>query len=290
MGKVEADWMICSSHLFAHHARFSGLASHAEKFVYAYTPARYLWTPELDNRGNNPLIRQMARPFKKLDRSRAKEATSIAGISNYVRKRIADTWEQDSVLIYPPVDVGSFVSSSGSELTFEEERVIDSLPKVFILGASRFIPYKRLDLVIAAGARAGINVVLAGNGPCLPQLKQMAEEHPGLVTFVDRPSHALLRELYRRALVFVFPPIEDFGIMPVEAMACGTPVIGNREGGAAETIIHGRTGFLVDDFTGKEIQNVIASAATISAEDCIDRAWRFDNSVFRANIKDWINV
>ncbi|MBO1267704.1 glycosyltransferase [Arthrobacter cavernae] len=288
LGKSDADWLLCSSHLFAHHARFSGLARDVPKFVYAYTPARYIWTPELDPRGLSLPVRLAALPLKGLDRKRAQEPVAIAGISKFVVSRIRETWQRESDVIYPPVNVGDFDTEELGDFTPEEERILQDLPESFILGASRFIPYKRLDLVIAAGAAAGIQVVLAGSGPSLPALKAQAANHPGLVTFVDRPSHALLRELYRRALVFVFPPVEDFGIMPVEAMATGTPVVAAAVGGASETVLDGGTGRLLEAFGDRELKTAIEQAAGMDPAACKKQAWTFDRQVFRDNIRSWI--
>lgn len=288
LGFSDAEWLLCSSHLFAHHARFSGPARNAPKFVYAYTPARYIWTPQMDARGTSLPVRLASVPLKALDRKRAREATAIAGISNFVSQRISEAWDRESTVIYPPVNVGDFDTAESGGFTPEEEATLAGLPGTFILGASRFIPYKRLDLVIAAGAAAGIQVVLAGNGPEMGALQARAALHPGLVTFVDRPSHRLLRELYRRALVYVFPPVEDFGIMPVEAMATGTPVIAARVGGASETVVDGVTGRLLDDFSGAELKAAIEAAAAIDPQACRDRAWDFDRQVFREKLTAWI--
>ena len=90
----DADWVLCSSHLFAHHARFGGPARDAVKLVYAHTPARYIWTPELDGRGDRLLARAVAAPLKPLDRRRAAEPVSIVANSAFVAQRIADTWER----------------------------------------------------------------------------------------------------------------------------------------------------------------------------------------------------
>lgn len=288
LGYSDAEWILSSSHLFAHHARFSGPARHAKKFVYAHTPARYIWTPELDMRGDGAIARAASRPLQKLDRMRAQEIYSVAANSAFVGERVKRVWGRDATVIYPPVSVARFSADSSSSLTPAEERFLESLPEGFILGASRFVSYKRLDVAIEAGAAADLPVVIAGDGPDEERLRKIADEHPGRVTFVTQPSSALLNQLYRRALVFVFPPIEDFGIMPVEAMAAGTPVIANRVGGAAETVVDGVTGALLDSFDNASLRKAVETASSASAIDCVARAWEFDVTVFEQRISAWL--
>lgn len=288
--KTDVDWLLCSSHLFAHHARFGGLASKAPKFVYAYTPARYIWTPELDRRGSSLSARVGSALLKPLDRHRAQEAHSVAAISNFVADRIREHWGVESTVIYPPVDVSAFVESSAADLTDEERAILSTLPTTFVLGASRFIPYKQLELVISLGLAADVHVVLAGDGPSLPYLRAQADERPGLVTFVPRPSHAMLNELYRRALVYMFPPVEDFGIMPVEAMATGTPVIARSWGGAAETVVDNQTGALFQSEDPASLVDALERAVKAKPADCIARAWEYDATLFRGHLERWVTL
>jgi glycosyltransferase involved in cell wall biosynthesis len=288
LGSSDADWILCSSHLFAHHARFSGPATDAPKFVYTHTPARYIWTPELDDRGDSAVARTISRSLQCVDRRRAQEAHSIAVNSAFVGRRVEKAWDRDSVVIHPPVSVRTYAENLHDLLTPDEQAVLDALPDTFILGASRFVPYKRLDVAIAAGAAAGVPVVIAGDGPEGPRLRALGEEHPGLVTFVHHPSTALLNQLYRRALLYVFPPVEDFGIMPVEAMATGTPVIANSIGGGAESVKHGVTGALVDSFEPSALRKAVDIASAARPRDCVSRAWEFDVSVFARKIREWV--
>lgn len=280
------DWLLCSSHLFAHHARLRKFD--VPKYVYAYTPARYIWNPEVDRRGRSPLVRTVSGPLQKLDRARAREATSIACVSNFVRARIQETWEQDSRVIHPPVDVEYYATSREHELTGPEIDVLESLPEVFVLGASRFIPYKRLDLVIQFGVANDVPVVLAGGGPDEDHLRRLAASASVPVTFVNRPSRALLRELYAKALAYVFPPVEDFGIMPVEAAAAGTPVIANSLGGAAETVIRGETGILLSAFSDQHMSRALEILEIISPARCRLQARQFGSNVFRRSMRSWM--
>lgn len=282
------DWMLCSSHLFAHHARLTGAAGDVPKFVYAYTPARYIWNPELDQRGDSPLARLVSKPLQAVDRARAQEATSIACVSQFVRARVQEEWQRDCEVIHPPVDVDFYTSSREDELSAAETDILDALPETYVLGASRFIPYKRLDLVIEFGTANDLPVVLAGGGPEEAHLRSLAASAPVPVTFVPRPSPALLREIYARALAYVFPPVEDFGIMPVEANATGTPVVAGRIGGSAETVADGVSGVLLDDFSPTAMKAAAGSLSSVTAENCREQAGKFEQSVFRAAITRWI--
>lgn len=282
------EWMLCSSHLFAHHAKIRDL--NVPKYVYAYTPARYVWNPELDQRGRSRLVRAASWQLQKIDRVRAQEAHSIACVSNFVRSRIQDAWWRDCEVIYPPVDVDYYTSSREHELTEAELSILQALPDVFVLGASRFISYKRLDVVVDFGMASRTPVVLAGGGPEEGYLRSLAAWASVPVTLINRPSRALLRELYSRALAYIFPPIEDFGIMPIEAAATGTPVVGNSIGGAAETVANETSGILLERFSPAEMRRAADSLQSIDPEDCRRQALQFDRSVFHAAIKEWIQL
>lgn len=238
LGRRHVDRIIVSSHLFAHHIGNTVMGASVPKYVYVHTPARYVWEPSLDERGKHPLVKAASTLLRPLDRLRAGRATSLAANSNFVRERIRRCWDMDSVVIYPPVDTSRIQSHDDwrERLEDNEAELFSALPEDFLLGASRFVPYKRLDLVIKAGELAGLPVVLAGAGPDLGRLRQIADHASVPVFFVDSPSDALLFSLYQQTKAFIFPPVEDFGIMPVEAMAAGAPVLCNAIGGAGESV------------------------------------------------------
>lgn len=283
------DWALVSSHSFAHHVSFKGQAPEFAKLVYVHTPARYVWNPELDARGDNPLVRAFATPLKGLDRRRAGEAVSIAANSSYVARRVQKSWGRESRVIHPPVEVTEIVSRSdwGEVIDHDERSIVDSLPSEFVLGASRFIAYKRLDLAIRAGESSGFPVVIAGAGPDEQSLRTLAANASVPVTIVTSPSNALLRTLYQRALVFVFPAVEDFGIMPVEAMAAGTPVVCSSVGGVPETVIDGETGAHVTQWETRELARAVEVASNLSSRVISAHSHQFSHEQFRANIFDW---
>jgi len=284
---VDADWILTSSHLFAHHARFGGSGRGAPKLVYTHTPARYIWNPELDVRGDTFAARTAANMLKGLDRRRAQEPVAIAANSVFVQKRIAHAWHRESTVIHPPVDVTAFLRAP--EPDERDEAALALLPKTFLLGFSRFIPYKRLDLVIEAGIAADVPVVLAGAGPDEARLRSFAEERaPGRVFFVRSPGAELYRALLQRCIALVFPAVEDFGIVPVEAMAAGRPVIAPAVGGTGETIVDGSTGAFVEHWSRDELRRAVEVAAGVSPEACRTQAEKFSEAVFADRIREWV--
>lgn len=215
---------------------------------------------------------------------------AIAANSAFVAERIARAWEREAVVIPPPVDVTAFAGEplDESALTPHERATLAALPPEFLLGVSRFVPYKRLERVIDAGAAAGLPVVLAGSGPDEDRLRAYAAQQHERVVFVHNPSSALLAELYRRSLALVFPAIEDFGIMPVEAMATGTPVVASAVGGTAETVIDGVTGALVHDWSRAELKTAVERAVATDPAASVARAFEFDTPVFVDRITAWV--
>nr|WP_165137837.1 glycosyltransferase [Microbacterium amylolyticum] len=284
----DADWILASTHLFAHHARFAGPARDAPKLVYAHTPARYIWVPELDGRGESLPARAASALLKPLDRKRAQEPVAIAANSRFIAQRIADTWERDAEVIYPNVDVTRILAEP--QLTPAEQATLDALPADFLLGFSRFVPYKRLEAAIDAGRVSGLPVVLAGGGDGEAQLRAYGNDrHPGKVTFCLNPSDALLSAILRRATALVFAPIEDFGIIPVEAMAAGTPVITGAVGGAVESVIDGTTGAHVHDWNSDaELRTAVERATAADPAACRERAKDFSAEVFDEKIRDFV--
>lgn len=283
------DWAMVSNHAFAHHVRFTCQAPEFKKLVYAHTPARYVWTPDLDERGSGVAVRTIASALKGLDRRRAQEAMSIAANSSFVQTRIRDTWKRESVVIHPPVEVSAIqqVADWRERLTAEEQGVMAELPSTYLLGASRLIPYKRLDLVIRAGEAAQLPVVIAGSGPEEEALRAQAARSTVAVHFVAHPSDALLRSLCQQAVVYVFPAVEDFGIMPVEAMAAGTPVVCGAVGGVVDSVIDGVTGVHVQSWTDENLAVAVRSALALDPAVISHHAKSFSREAFQSSIQRW---
>lgn len=290
----DVDWALVSSHLFAHHVnvrRTSG--ERVPKYVYVHTPARYIWEPALDGRGQSFAARIGAAAFKPLDRSRAAEAHMLAANSRFVRERIRRSWQRDSTVIYPPVDVDSIeaVPDWRERLQGKEADLALHLPDGFLLGASRFVPYKRLDDVIRTGAALGRPVVVAGSGPDEDHLRALAAQEDVPVKFVIDPSSELLYALYQQAAAYLFPAIEDFGIMPVEAIAAGAHVVVGPVGGAAESVKLSAGGVVaesdsLDGFVAA-VDQALSLPWHLEHEQSIDAL--FGKQRFIDQIRGWIN-
>lgn len=284
------DKIIVSSHLFAHHAKFRSHPD-AKKFVYVHTPARYIWEPERDSRGSSTLVRLASELIKPLDRRRSTEAHKLAANSSFTRGKIMEFWQRESEVIYPPVrilDIRKNVEM-GLSLSTEEESLFAGIPTEFILGASRFIDYKKLDQVIQIGEWLDVPVVIAGSGPRLKYLQDKARESSTVVHILEKPSDQLLLTLYSKALAYVFPPVEDFGVMPLEASAAGAPVLANHLGGASETVLEGVNGAVVDMQSKNEILAGFNRLQGLVPSDAFAHLEKFDVKVFRERITDWVN-
>ncbi len=282
------DWALVSSHAFAHHVNVG--SPDVPKYVYVHTPARYLWAPELDARGDNLATRIAGPPLRALDRRSAQESTSIAANSRFVADRVQRAWDREARVIHPPVDVSWIRGGRWRDrLTDAEQRSLDALPSDFVLGVSRFIPYKRLDVVMQTGQLLDLPVVIAGHGPLDAQLRAMAGEVSVPVHFQIQPSDGLIYALMERARIFVFPPIEDFGMVAVEAMASGTPVMANRIGGSGESVQDGVGGALFDPHSPEEIRGAAQICAALSPADISTHAQRFDATEFDDSLRKWVS-
>lgn len=217
------DLVITISHTFAHHAKARPEAVH---FGYYHTVARSLWTPEIDNRAGNGLIRNMiVNRLKPMDLEAAKNFTYVTSNSKTSGARVEKFYKRpvDNVL-YPSVDVNKWLDTP--RVSDEEGYVI----------WSRLIPYKKFDLTIEAAKKHGFKVNIVGAGPQEAELKEIARGHNNVV-FHGRLADPDLKQLLSRSRGVIFPAYEDFGIVPVEAMAAGVPVIVYEQGGAAETVL-----------------------------------------------------
>ncbi|MEM9017057.1 MAG: glycosyltransferase [Verrucomicrobiota bacterium] len=233
------------------------------KFVcYCHTPPRFFWNPDdyLENEIINPILRMLVKSlvpmFRRSDRRQAEKIDLFLANSKNVQKRIRDCYGRDSIVVYPPVDVERFRVSERSE--------------DFFLIVSRLVAYKRIDLAVEAFTKTGKRLVIIGDGPDRSRLEAMAGP---TVEFLGRAPDETVTEKMANCRGYVFPGSEDFGITPVEAQACGKPVIAFREGGALETVMDRETGVFFDEPQAESL---------ICAVEAFD-SMTWDRAVIRAN-------
>jgi glycosyltransferase involved in cell wall biosynthesis len=245
------DLVISTSHCVAKSALAAPKALHV---CYCLTPMRYAWDqfdayfgPERVGRAASALMRLYMARLARWDRETATRAHRYVAISHYVAGRIGRYYNREATVVYPPVDTDFF-------------RPDADLPGRQALVVSALVPYKRLDLAIDACLLARVPLKIVGDGPERAALERRASSgvsDTGDVQFLGRRSNEEIRELYRRAAVVLLPGEEDFGIVPLEAQACGRPVVAYAKGGALETVLPGKTGLLVEDASAAAFADAI---------------------------------
>ena len=256
------DTIVSVSHCCVKSIVRPGTARHV---CYCLTPMRYAWdqfeayfgADRLGRLGSAVMRRTMAR-MARWDRDTADRADRYVAISHYVAGRIRRYYNREATVVYPPVDTDFFTPDAPGA----------AAPHALIVSA--LVPYKRIDVAIDACRLANVPLTIIGEGPERARLESRAN---GGVAFLGRQSNETLRDWYRRASVTLLPGEEDFGIVPLEAQACGRPVVALGHGGARETVVDGETGVLVNDGSAEAMADGIRCA--------IDR--RFDPAAIRAH-------
>jgi glycosyltransferase involved in cell wall biosynthesis len=218
---------------------------------YCLTPMRYAWdqfeayfgAARIGAAGSR-LMRPIMNRLAQWDRGTADRVDRYVAISHYVAGRIGRYYNREATVVYPPVDTDFFQPE-------------DSARERSALIVSALVPYKRLDVAIDACRIAGMPLIIVGDGPERARLERIAR---GDVRFLGRRTNEDIRDLYRRCAIALLPGEEDFGIVPLEAQACGCPVVALGRGGACETVVPGETGVLVDDPTAEAFADGIRSA------------------------------
>ena len=222
----DADLVVSLSHCVSKQVRVPAGVPHV---CYCFTPMRYAWDGRdayLASWSDRPVRKALAgavlNRLRAQDRASSSRVAHFVAISRTIRDRIERCYGRESRIIQPPVDV-DFYTPGDSGRPRED----------FDLCVSALVPYKRIDQAVAAATRSGRKLVVIGSGPERARLAALAGS---TVTFLGWQPDEVIRDHYRRARVLLFPGEEDFGIVPIEAMACGCPVIALDRGGVAETV------------------------------------------------------
>jgi glycosyltransferase involved in cell wall biosynthesis len=278
----DPDVVLVSHHAFATQAAF---ATSAPTIAYVHSPARWAWDKSLregeaSGRVGAAALTMLARTTKKAEAAAAPRLHTVVANSTVVAKRIEDWWNREAIVIPPPVDTDAFTPDPGVDRDD------------FYLLAGRLVPYKRPDIAIRAAAAANVRLVVAGDGRSLDFCRSIAGPN---VEFVGRVAHETLLGLHRSARALVMPGLEDFGIVPVEAMACGTPVIALGKGGALDSVVDGVTGEFVAGDTDDELVSGFAEAMGAFDASRFDpatvrrHAEKFSRSVFRRRMREVVD-
>jgi glycosyltransferase involved in cell wall biosynthesis len=268
------DLVISSSHCAVKSVVTRGRAVH---ICYCHSPMRYAWDqfdayfgPDQVGRIPSRLLRPVMARLARWDAATAGRVDRFLANSQYVAGRIRRYYNRGSTVVYPPVDTDFFHPAA------------DDAQVASVLVVSALVPYKRLDLAIGAARLTNVPLRIVGQGPEESRLRRLAEGAP--VEFLGWRSDDDIRTLYRAASTVLLPGVEDFGIVPVEAQACGTPVVALGQGGAIETVVDGVTGALVEEPSAEAFADAISRVLGADLDPAVIRrnAERFSPAVFRA--------
>ncbi|WP_298977750.1 glycosyltransferase family 4 protein [uncultured Campylobacter sp.] len=274
------DVVLSSSHAVA-----KGVLTHSNQLhiAYVHTPIRYAWDlyhqylreSGLDRGLKGMLAKYFLHKIRLWDASTANRVDHYIANSRYIARRIKKTYGKPSDVIYPPVDVDKFTLREAKE--------------EFYLTASRMVPYKKIDLIVEAFSQADKKLLVIGDGPDMAKIKSKAGKNVELLGFAD---DKMMADLMGRAKAFVFAAEEDFGITPVEAQACGTPVICFGRGGARETVLDGESGLY---FMEQNVKELLAAVAKFEQNydkfeptKIRENSLKFSRARFEAEIKSYV--
>ncbi|HVO33312.1 MAG TPA: glycosyltransferase [Elusimicrobiota bacterium] len=244
------DVLISTSHCVAKAAIPPERARH---WCYCHTPMRYIWDqfdayfgPGRTTWAARLAMRTLRPRLQRWDVATASRVHQFIANSRNVEERIQRIYGRSSTVIYPPVDVDFYSAPPSAKPPSPEE------PFFLMVGA--FAPYKRLDLALECFRQLGLRLVMIGDGQESSKLRRYAGNR---IEFLGCQSKEIIRDYYHRAESLVFPGEEDFGMVPVEAMAAGCPVIAYGKGGALETVVEGRSGVFFNEQSVRSLSEAV---------------------------------
>jgi glycosyltransferase involved in cell wall biosynthesis len=275
------DLIISSSHSVAKGVVRSGKQMH---ICYCHTPMRYAWEMNEDyfreygiSRGvMNNVSQKLLDTLREWDLKTASSVDYFIANSANIASRIKKYYDRDSEILYPPVNTSFFTPGNTRE--------------DYYITASRMVPYKKIRLIAEAVSQLkGRQLIIMGDGP---EYTKLSKEYPNC-TFIKNPPADVFREYLRRARAFIFAANEDFGITPVEAQACGTPVIAYGKGGALETVTPGISGLFFPHQTVKSVCDAILQFESVESsfnpENVRNSVLKFSEEIFVNRFREIIN-
>ena len=280
--------LVISSHFIAAHGVIT--QEHTLHISYTHTPARYFYSHYHEymnspfmNKGLGKLKRliypPMAYKFRLWDEVASMRPDYYVANSTAVKMRIKKYYNRDATVIYPPAELSRFVPTKPVK------------KKNFYYTLARLVPQKKIDAIVKAFVKMGKELYVTGKGPEIETLKKIAKGHKNIHLLGFTPDEEVER-LYQEAKGFVFASYEDFGIVPLEAMAAGTPVISFNKGGPLDYIIPGKTGIFFEEQTPEAIIEAINKFEKIKNWDrnyLINFATQFSTEKFRQEFANFVS-
>jgi len=267
----EVDLVISSSHCVAKGIRPRGRSKH---LCYCLTPMRYAWLFYSEYFGTNPVKKVMLTPIlaalRRWDKRSSERVDRFVAISTCVRDRIHQFYGRDADVVFPPVDTDRLTPGGNN-------------PGSYDLIVSGLSPLKRIDLAVSVYNRTGMRLKIIGTGTLMEHLRGMAKSN---TEFLGAVGDDAVLEAYRGCRMLVFPGVDDFGLAPVEAQACGKPVVAFAQGGALDTVEEGLTGVFFRAQTAESLNEAIEKCGSTNWDrDAIRaRAERFGIDRFRREL------
>lgn len=265
------------------HGIAAGSAIH---LCYCLTPTRFVWqfndyiAHERTPPGGRWAVRALLPALRRWDYAAAQRVDRFVAISSVVAERIRRTYGRQSTIVHPPVDVAAFGRAADGAVAGGAP---PAAREPYHLIVARLVPYKQIDLAITAFNQLGRRLVVVGDGRDRARLAALAGP---TITFTGRLPDDDVRRLLAGCQALVWPGVEDYGLVPVEAMACGRPVIARRGGGVLDTVVDGVTGVFFDPPSPAALAAAVVAADGIPWQPAAIRAHaaRFDDATFEARL------